>query len=44
MLSPMPARINAAGVAAVGDRGDQDLGEEPGEEAHADHRAELRST
>ena len=29
-----------AGVAAVGERGDQHLGEEPGEEADADHRAE----
>ena len=30
------------GVAAVGERGDEDLGQEPGEEAHPDHRAELR--
>ena len=30
----------APGVAAVGERGDEDLGEEPGEEADADDRAE----
>ena len=33
-----------AGVAAVGQRGDQDLGEEAGEEAHPDDGAELRSS
>ena len=37
------AEHELAGVAAVGERGDEDLGEEAGEEADADHRAERAS-
>ncbi len=36
------AEHELAGVAAIGERGDEDLREEPGEEADADHRAEGR--
>ena len=37
-----PAEHELAGVATVGERGDEDLGQEPGEEADPDHRAERR--
>ena len=41
-LSTVPTMTSVPGVAAVGERGDRHLGDEAGDEADADDRAERR--